>query len=155
MGFQIHALNPQAFNTFYGLSDDELAKKNAKRLRVDAKPGYICRLTLEDAEIGEDVIVFSHAYQPHPTPYQGAFAIFVREHAQQCQPAPNTLPKDFLFRHFSIRAFNVHHYLVAADIATGTKLDACLNTFFENENIAYLHLHHAAHGCYVAKVTRP
>lgn len=154
MSFQIHALAPDDFSELYELSNAELAKRNAKRLHVDAKPGYICRVTLEDAEIGEDVIVFSHAYQPQATPYQGAFAIFIRENADKAQPAANTLPDDFLFRHFSVRAFNAHHYLITADLAKGTELGARINTFFENEDISYLHLHHAAHGCYVAKATR-
>ncbi len=53
MSFQIHALSPVQFEPLFTLSDRELAKVRATRMIVDAKPGYPCRVSLADADVGE------------------------------------------------------------------------------------------------------
>jgi hypothetical protein len=49
MKFIIKALNHQEFESFFEKSDFELEKKGIKRMIVDEKPGYPCRVSLEDA----------------------------------------------------------------------------------------------------------
>lgn len=59
MGFRISALNADEFSHLVGLDDVSLAENGARRMTVDLKPGYPCRVTLEDAEIGESVLLVS------------------------------------------------------------------------------------------------
>ena len=40
-----------------GLNDKELASHQAKGVIVDEEPGYPCRVSLEDAKIGERVLL--------------------------------------------------------------------------------------------------
>jgi len=55
--FRIVGLPLTQFEPLFSLDDHELAQKVARRLIVDAKPGFPCRVSLQDAEIGERVIL--------------------------------------------------------------------------------------------------
>ena len=82
MHFEINGLDPAPFRAFYGLSDEELAIKGARRVIADRSPGFPCRVTLDDAAEGEPLILLNHVSHDAPTPYRSAFAIFVREGAE-------------------------------------------------------------------------
>ena len=53
MAFTIAGLNPDEFKPLFNLSDDALAARGVVARTADAKPGFPCRVTLEDAEPGE------------------------------------------------------------------------------------------------------
>ncbi|PHR60725.1 MAG: hypothetical protein COA43_06190 [Robiginitomaculum sp.] len=154
MTFQIHALPPFRFSDIHNASQAELEAQGVKRIQVDAKPGYLCRISLKDAEIGESVFLLNFTHQPHPTPYQSSHAIFINTHLEPSQIGVNEIPIDLSVRHLSVRAFNKEHHLVDAKICEGIELKNCIHTLFANEYAVYLHIHHSAYGCYIAKVTR-
>ena len=106
MSFQIHALGPAQFAPLFFQSNDALAKAEAKAVKkiVDANPGYPCRVSLVDAEVGETVLLVNYQHQPAKSPFQAAHAIYVREHAEQAFPLPGTVPELFLKRLISVRA---------------------------------------------------
>src|SRR5206468_11556117 len=62
--FRIVGLPLAKFTPLFSLSESELAQKHARRLIVDAKPGFPCRVSLEDAELGERVILVPFVHQP-------------------------------------------------------------------------------------------
>ncbi len=64
MSFRITGLDAAPFAHLFGLSDDALAGHNAKRYVADTKPGFPCRITLEDAEPGETLLLVPHAKAP-------------------------------------------------------------------------------------------
>ena len=66
-----------------GLDPQSLGLSNARRVTATAKPGFPCRVTLEDAEIGETVLLFHHVSHDVETPYRSAYAIYVRHDAQE------------------------------------------------------------------------
>ncbi len=152
MSFLINSLPSTAYNALHALSDEDLLNHNAKRLPVHAKPGYLCRISLEDINIGETVIVVNHEHQPHKTPYHAIFAIFINETSKQFHSEAGKIPDALLPRFLSVRAFNAQHYLVDADVCKGTALADCIHKLFSNNDVSYLHLHHAAHGCFIAQV---
>ncbi|MGB0799278.1 MAG: DUF1203 domain-containing protein, partial [Planktomarina sp.] len=76
MSFQIDALPAIDFAPLFKLSDDELAARNAVRMTVTEYPGTPCRISLEDAQIGEDVILLNHAHLLAASPYAATHAIF-------------------------------------------------------------------------------
>jgi len=154
MSFQIHALPPVQFETLFTLSDRELTKVRATRMIVDAKPGYPCRVSLADAEIGETIILVNFKHQTAESPYQATHAIFVRENAEQAFPDIGTVPEALETRLISIRAFDDKHYLVAADVVEGSRLSESIPAMLQDSGIAYLHLHNAKPGCFAARVTR-
>mgnify|MGYP001387704559 CR=1 FL=1 len=154
MSFRIHALPAVPFAPLFALSDAELAARGMLRRRADAVPGYPCRVSLVDAAVGETVLLLNYEHQPAPTPYRASHAIYVREGAQQAQPAPGEVPPALARRLLSVRAFDAHHMMVAADVCEGRALAATVEALFAEPATAYLHLHHARQGCYAARVER-
>ncbi len=154
MSFQIHALPPAQFEPLFALSDSELAKVRATRMIADAKPGYPCRVSLADAEIGETVILVNFEHQSADSPYQATHALFVRENAEQAFPDVGTVPEVLEVRLISIRAFDDKHYMVDADVVDGSRLSESIPAMLQDPRVAYLHLHNAKPGCFAARVTR-
>lgn len=92
MSFAIAGLDPQPFRHLYGLSDADLAREGAIRMRADSKPGFPCRVTLEDAEPGEDLLLVNYEHLPVATPYRSRHAIFVRDGAQEAARYEDAVP---------------------------------------------------------------
>ena len=67
MNFKIAGLAPIAFRHVFGLSDHELASHHVIRCRVDAENAFPCRITLEDAAMGDSVLLMSYEHQPVKT----------------------------------------------------------------------------------------
>jgi hypothetical protein len=85
MNFQIVPLQLKEFLPLFELSDPEVAEHGARRIIADANPGFPCRVSLEDAEIGERVILVNYMHQPTDSPYRATGPIFVREKAVQAK----------------------------------------------------------------------
>ena len=154
MSFQIHALSPLQFESLFALSDTELRKVRAVRKVVDAKPGFPCRISLTDADIGETVILVNFEHQSAESPFKAAHAIFVRENAEQAFPEIGVIPEMFETRLISIRAFDDKHYMIDADVVNGSRLSESIPAILQDTRVAYLHLHNAKLGCFAARVTR-
>jgi len=154
MSFQIHALPAAPFAPMFALTDEELAGSKAVRMVVDAKPGFPCRVSLEDAEPGETVLLLNFEHQAADSPYRSSHAIFVREGVEQAFPAAGEVPESLKSRLISVRAFDKKHFMVAADVVDGVKLAEVINAMLDDPAVEYLHLHNAKPGCYAARVTR-
>ncbi len=154
MSFQIHALPAEHFQPLFRMSAQELEGVQATRMVVDAKPGYPCRVSLADAEVGETVILVNYQHQAADSPYRSAHALFVREHAGQAFPERGEVPEVLTTRLISIRAFDDKHYMVNADVVDGMDLHEAIPAMLQDPAVAYLHLHNAKPGCFAAWVTR-
>jgi hypothetical protein len=154
MSFQVSALSNQMFAQLYGKDSESLAEYGARRVIVDAKPGYPCRVSLVDAEIGEAVILLNYEHQPSASPYRSSHAIFVKDGAVQASPNTNEIPEFLRHRLLSVRAFDTSAMLIDADVCDGQELENVINRMFLNSSAEYLHLHNARTGCYVARVER-
>lgn len=62
--YRIEGLPLNDFEHFFGLSEADLHRSNAVRVWADEKPGFPCRVTLEDAEPGESLILLNYEHQP-------------------------------------------------------------------------------------------
>ncbi len=154
MSFQIYPLLRKDFVHLFDLSDAELAAQKACHQVVATKPGTPCRVSMEDAEVGETVILFNYEHQPRNSPYRASHAVFVRENAKQAQLALNEVPEVIRCRMISLRYFDKNHMMIDADVVSGDAVAQELSTAFENNDIAYVHLHNAKPGCFVASVYR-
>lgn len=154
MSFQIHALRPQDFQHLFALTDDDLTRHNARRVRVSTNPGFPCRISLEDANIGEKVILTHYEHLPESSPYKASHAIFIRDGVEQAFSEPGVIPISISLRLISVRAFDLGHNIINADVVKGTDLAPSINNMFADEAVSYIHLHNAKPGCYAAKVTR-
>lgn len=154
MTFQIHALPAGDFQKYFAMSDAELQAHHAQIHEVTAKPAAPCRVRLEDADVGERVVLVNYEHQPAKSPYRSAHAIYVAEGAVQAVPAAGEVPETLAIRTLSVRGFDAQDCIHAADIVAGTDLVAQLDTLFADDAVRYAHVHFAQRGCFAAKVTR-
>ncbi|HXW05980.1 MAG TPA: DUF1203 domain-containing protein [Vicinamibacterales bacterium] len=154
MAFRITALNRGEFEELFPLDDEALARRGAKRYVADSKPGYPCRVSLQDAEPGERVILLPYRHQPAASPYQASGPIFVREAAQTTTLPPDTVPELLRSRLLSVRAYDRHHLMTGADVVDGRELGAFLIRTLETEEVSYVHVHFARPGCFACRVER-
>ena len=101
MTYRITGLKREPFEHLFGLGDAELAALNARRVVADKKPGFPCRITLEDANPGESLILTNYVSHDVATPYRTAYAIYVREAA--LESGPSRIGIEFGSRHHICR----------------------------------------------------
>ncbi len=154
MGFQISALNIDQFSHLFGQDREALAQYGVQRIVVDNNPGFPCRVSLRDAEVGEKVLLMNYEHQSMPTPFRSSHAIFVREWATQAIPDRNEVPKMFRHRLLSVRAFDASGMMIDADVIDGEHLESMIEHMLANEFTDNLHIHNAKLGCYAALVER-
>lgn len=154
MSYIVSGLNPQGFSSLFGQSDEALAERGVIRVRADAKPGYPCRITLEDAEPGETLLLLNHTDHAVATPYRNAYAIYVRETAVMANRFEDRLPPVFAKRPISLRGYDADGMLRGAVLALSGDAEAQIAELFARPEIAYIHAHNAAHGCFAARIDR-
>jgi hypothetical protein len=154
MSFIVSGLPVEAFRPLFGLSDGELAERGVLRQTAASKPGSPCRITLEDAEIGESVLLLNHEHQSAATPYRSTHAIFVREAALETKVLADRIPEVFLGRTLSLRAFDAAGMMIDADLCQGDDAASVIERLLAPPAAAYLHVHNAKRGCYAARVER-
>ncbi len=152
--FIITGLDPAPFVALYGLADDALAERGVERMIVTEKPGFPCRVTLEDVAVGETVLLLNHEHLPVDTPYRQRHAIFVKEGAEAAARHVDTVPAQLAIRPLSVRGYDVDGHMVDADLVDGRLLPALIDRLFADPLIAYLHAHNAKRGCFAARIDR-
>jgi len=154
MTYRIEGLAPEDFERLFGMADAALADEGAVRVVAEASRGWPCRVTLEDAGEGERLILLNHVSHDVATPYRSAYAIYVREGA----PAPavfvDETPPVFEGRPLGLRGFDADGMLRGALLALPGEADAKIRALFERPEIATIHAHNAAHGCFAARIER-
>ena len=142
------------FAPLFGLSDVHLAEKNCRRVVADSKPGFPCRVTLEDAEPGERLLLLTYPHQPAHSPYKASGPIFVREMAREMFDRVGVVPGVLHGRLLSIRAYDETGMMIDAEVVEGDAMDPVLARFFDNAETAYAHIHNARRGCFACRVER-
>lgn len=153
MTYRIIPLSPEPFALLFAMDDTQLANHNARRVTATG-PGFPCRVSLEDAETGETLILFNHTSHDVQTPYRSAYAIYVREHAEAAKPYIDATPPVFEGRPIALRGFDEGGMLQNATIAMPGQADARIRELFDAPEIAYIHAHNAAHGCFSCRIER-
>jgi len=154
MPFQIRALEPEPFASLFELPADALARRLATRCTATVKPGFPCRVSLADAEIGDELLLVNFVHQGATSPYRASHAIYVRRGARQARPAVDEVPAMFRSRTLSLRAFDKDAMIVNAGLCEGSAIEQLLAAQFALSRVAYVHIHFAKYGCYGARVDR-
>ena len=121
--FRISALAAETFAPLFALSDAELAGRGMRRVVADDHPGFPCRVSLEDAQPGESLILLSHLHHDVRGPYRAAGPIYVRERAATASPLPGEVPELVRRRLLSLRAYDAAGMLRGLDAAA--RRDSC------------------------------
>lgn len=154
MSFQISALDIDQFSHLFGQDAVALARSGVQRVVADESPGYPCRVSLQDAKVGEYVLRMNFEHQRAASPYRASHAIYIREFASQARPDRNEVPELLRKRVLSVRAFDGAGMMVDADLVDGLHLEALIERMFAGDSAGYLHIHNAKAGCYAALVER-
>ena len=153
MNFRIIGLPADWFAPLFGLTESELASRDIVRMAADRRPGFPCRVSLEDAAPGERVLLLNYEHLPVASPYRSRYAIFVRENAVDAQLEAGEIPESLRLRLLSLRAFDEHGMLIDCDVLSGEDLEKGIRRLLHGP-AAYLHIHNAKPGCYAARVER-
>jgi hypothetical protein len=152
--FQLVGLAFEPFAPLFALSDRELAKLSARRVVASGKPGFPCRVSLRDADVGDELLLLHYPHQPAGSPYKASGPIYVRKGAQQRTMEVGAIPDCVRTRLMSVRAYDAVHMIVDAAVCDGKDVATEMERMFGNEEVAYVHLHNAKRGCFSALVNR-
>jgi hypothetical protein len=154
LSFRPIGLPLSPFEPLFALDDVELARRGMCRVVADSKPGFPCRVTLEDAEPGARLILLPFEHQGAHSPYRASGPIFVREAA--CAPfdAVDVVPPVLRGRVLSMRGYDSADCIVDADIVDGNDIEQAIARFFACDDIRYIHVHNAKRGCFACRIER-
>jgi hypothetical protein len=152
--FMVRGLSPEPFQALFDLSDDELEKRRAKRYVADSKPGFPCRVSLQDAEAGDEVILTNFVHLDSQSPFHSTHAIYVRKGVTTAAPYRDRLPEMLRSRLLSVRAFDANDMMLSADVVEGELAGHVIQKLFEDPSVRFLHVHFAKRGCYACRVDR-
>ena len=153
MAYRIEGLAPEAFESLFGMTDGELAARGAMRVTADSASDYPCRVSLEDAEPGEELVLLNYVSHDVGGPFRTAYAIYVRKAAAAASfsdEAPLYLDK----RTLGLRGFDAAGMLRGALLAMRGEADARIRELLERPEIDTIHAHNAAYGCFLARIER-
>jgi Protein of unknown function (DUF1203) len=121
---------------------------------ADEYPGYPCRQCLQDAQIGEELILVSHDPFGTDSVYRSAGPIFLHRASCVSPPDDDSLPIQLTRRQLSVRSFDVEEMMIDAAVIEGSELDAAIKRFFGDRASHTIHVHNATRGCWAVAVQR-
>jgi hypothetical protein len=154
MSFRISALDRDEFAPLFGLSDAQLSERGIVRRVADRQPGFPCRVSLQDAEPGETLLLLNYEHLAVASPYRARHAIYVRENAQTAQPSVNEIPTVLRNRLLSLRAYDGAGMMVEADVVHGTDIEPVIERILAEQKVEFIHVHNAKPGCFAARIDR-
>jgi uncharacterized protein DUF1203 len=151
MSFRISGLPAEPFAGLFNLSDDELKARGAVR-RI-ASSNSPCRISLTDAQPGDELLLVNYEHHAVDSPYRMRFAVYVRRGEEQYD-AIDQIPEQLRSRTLAVRAFDANAMMVGYELVDGRDVEPAIERLFASADAAYLHVHYAAPGCYAARVDR-
>jgi hypothetical protein len=151
--FRIVAIDNN-YNELFKLTEKELADKSMIKMIVDQKPGYPCRVTLEDAEVGEEVLLFPFEYHKTKSPYKASGPIFIRKNTLKATLEINKIPEMLFKRNQTLRAYDKNGIMINAISPETSELKKGIETLFSNSIASYIQIHNTNPGCYNCQVNR-
>ena len=151
MHFRIQGLPAKEFAPLFKLSQEELRQHGAVRQIADGpRP---CRISLTDAQPGDELILVNYEHHAVASPYRMRFAIYVRA-GEETFDAVDAVPEQLRKRMLAVRAFDGKAMMTGWELIDGVKFEEAIERLLVDPRAAYLHVHFAAPGCYAARVER-
>jgi hypothetical protein len=152
--FRFSGLDAAAFRPLFDLTEARLRALGAVRRTATERFGFPCRVSLEDAAVGEELLLLPYEHQPAASPYRASGPIFVRRDARRAMLDAGEVPACVSGRLISVRGYDADHCIVDADVCAGEAIEAGIARQFSDARVAYLHLHNAKRGCFSCRVDR-
>ena len=154
MTYCIEGLDPAPYRELTALADDALQARGVHRMAVTDRPGFPCRVTLDECAVGESVLLLNHASRTGDTPYRATHAIFVGERSAEAGVFVDEVPPVMRQRLLSLRGFDAQGMMVDALIAQPGEADAGLRRLFADPAVTDVDVHNATRGCFAARARR-
>jgi hypothetical protein len=154
MNYLLRGLEPALFEKLFDLDDAALAVRGMRRVKSDAPVGFPCRISLEDAPVGEELLLLPFTHQDGATPYRASGPIFVRRGRSQAARMVNELPTYLTLRPLSVRAYDAADEMVDAEVVDGREAAPLIERYLARADVAYLHVHFARRGCFACRIDR-
>ena len=152
--FRLVGLSAENFEPFFAMSDGELAELGARRVVADEAFGFPCRVSLADAEVGDELLLLPFEHLSTRSPYRASGPVFVRRGVPRAVLAPGELPPYVTRRWMSVRAYDANDMMVDADVCDGAEARAVIERMLADDAVAFIHLHNAKRGCFSCRVER-
>lgn len=152
--FRLVGLAAENFEPFFAMSDAELAALGARRVIADAPTGFPCRVSLEDAAAGDELLLLPFEHLSTGSPYRASGPVFVRKGSRRAVLPAGEIPPYVTRRVMSVRAYDADDLMVDADVCEGANVRQVLERFVADEAVAFIHLHNAKRGCFSCRVER-
>ena len=152
MAFLLQGLDPALFAPWFALSDAELIARGARRVIAASSPGYPCRVSLADAEVGDELVLGPFEHHAVTGPYRASGPTYVRRAARE-RLVRDRVPDVLARRLVSVRAYDEAGMMAHADVVDGRELAGSLEGLVAWREVAYVHVHYAKPGCFACRVT--
>jgi hypothetical protein len=152
--FRLVGLPSDPFEPLFALDDGELAARGARRVVADAPTGFPCRVSLVDADVGDELLLLPFEHLATRSPYRASGPVFVRARARRALLEPGVVPPYVTRRLMSVRAYDAHDMMVDAEVCQGVDVHSTLERLLADPAVACLHLHNAKRGCFSCRAER-
>lgn len=154
MTYRITGIDPAPYRHLQGLTDAELAGQGVVRMTVTANPGFPCRISLTDRDVGESVLLLNHLSHDVAGPYRASHAIFISDGEVEQAKCMDEIPPVLATRVLSLRGFGADGMMVDALLTQPGEADAGIRRLLANPEIETVHAHNASRGCFAARIER-
>ena len=152
--WRLSGLDPASFEPLFAWSDDALSRIGALRRTASEVPGFPCRVSLEDAPLGAELLLLPYEHHPASSPYRASGPIFVARAAQRRALDAGEVPGYVTRRLISLRAYDADAMMIEASVCEGPGVAAALDGLFGDRAVDYVHLHFAKRGCFSCLASR-
>lgn len=153
MTYRICGLDPEQFSHTFAFARAGMAD-GLNRHEIAGKGRYPCRVSLEDAHEGEELLLTHFTNHSVDTPYRNAFAIYVRADAERAAEYIDEVPPILRARPIALRGYDEEGNLHQAALSLADDVDKVTRALLEDPKVAYIDAHNAMHGCFAARINR-
>lgn len=153
MTYSINGLDPAPFTSLIDLSNEALKQIGVRRMTVDSSPGFPCRVSLDDLQPGESVLLLNHVSNDGG-PYRASHAIFVGERSVEAACFHDLVPPALDRRILSLRAFDRDGMMADAALARPGEADEAIRRLLRDDRVDHIDAHNAVRGCFAARIER-
>ena len=152
--FLISGIQQKEIQHLFELDKEAQKARGITKIKVYEKPGFPCRFSLEDANIGEEILAFNYEHHGANSPYRSSGPVFVRLNTVEARLKKNEIPKMLVHRYLSLRTYDEKGMMIHATTLEGKDLEDAIQEIFSNEKASYIHVHNAKPGCYNCQIDR-
>lgn len=147
MAYRIEGLDPALF------ADTARLRAGGAIRMIAEEGGAPCRVSLEEAQAGEPLLLVNFVSADVGTPFRACHAIFVREGARAAA-FRDAVPAMVARRTVSLRAFDGAGMMRDALLAGEGGADGGIRALLDREETDHVDIHSPAWGCFLARAER-